>query len=538
MKVKILSPTLLIVLWLMVPGGKSADVSTLGLGKESTLSLETHSKKPVKELDETNWPAVRPKVLEVERKSHQIVYPGFVIPKTNSAKRSGGDLRHTLDKQKQNQKLRIGALRIQLDNLKDDITHNHREKRRAAEGVRMALDRRNKLAVAASDISKQRYGVEKDLEILQKKLSDYSSVLRTLHHRAEAARDSIDRIEDSGRNVLRQRKNITSNFLRHGLEHWVDNSLSKSVSPFVKDAVVQGTAQFVEPVLEGIERLANANEQLNTRVSAEIEDRVSIVDTPFYSGFIAYIVVLIPVVLTTSMILRLKRQILHMKPEHFTVIGNVYFGLMSLGWYTTTSLFSIDISIALRRSHSWIFQLLMTAHVLCYLLLMSLHFCVAMQTKKPTAMLHLMILLSIGLHFMIQQFHHSSQVQMSQANKTAYLVYTLLFGFILYQIAIRSVRLSFKITGWPHGRNNKPSCLHSDCLPINILSMTSDNRTRSKLHRPSDLDHVAELLNDHEGNTCEVGFSSNPMAKDEIRIAVDKITLSHKDSSSVAVKTL
>lgn len=434
---------------------------------------------------------------------------------------------------KKDQMSDITMLRARLQTLNQHILHNHQEKAKAVEGFYKSLERRNSIAAVTRDIAQKRRALEQDLFDTRTKLSEYDNALRLLGRRAQAARLSINHLEDRGKYILLERKHITEDFSNHGFQHWVNNSLRSSVNPYIHGAVVHGTVKFVEPVLDSIERLADVNEHLTSQMSARLRTRVPLVDKPFYGGFVTYVVLLAPLVLAVSAILRLRRGVTKVSTRYLVVLANSYFGLLSMGCFAATAFVSVDVFATLRRSHAWIFQILVTMHVFLYLLHFSMHLTIALQSRQQIVILHAIIVLGIGLHVVLHVLHHSSRGETSHVDSTTYLMYTTCFAFILYQIARHHIQFTSVETGRSCSKELKSAGLEDSYVTIDILSYKTPNEKNGQvLDRPPDLDYRVELLNDHEGNTSDFASCSSPTTN--VRpLSISKIETSNPTSKAL-----
>lgn len=348
--------------------------------------------------------------------------------------------------ERQNYIATIKSLRARLRGLNKDLLDQHQEKNNAMDAFMKSLEHRNSIASKTHEISEERRSLEKDLFKVRSQLSDHEGSLRELKNRAQVARNSIKALEHTRISVLKQNKNINDDFQSHGLQHWVNSSLNKSpMNSIIRGAFVQGVT-FVEPVLDGFERLTDVNNKVTNTMASELQRNLPLAARPFYAGFVTNLVLLTPVVLAVSIVLRIKRGFNRMTLGHLMILTNGYFALLSLGCFAATTFTSVDVLANLRHSDQAIFQLLMGVHAALFIALFVAHLTIAVRTKRKIAYIHTIMLFVVGSNFAIQAFGQSTKGELSKMDTMAYALNTTIFGLVLYHFASHLEELESLLT--------------------------------------------------------------------------------------------
>lgn len=328
------------------------------------------------------------------------------------------------------------------ENLEQKIISHTEERDAATEALLNAVGRKNALQKERQNAAETREEVERSLHQLYSKMPRYTKTLEILKKQSNDADRVIERLRNQNFWVMQQSKRLADALRKRGLEHWVEKSVKDSVSPFVSDVLVQGTASVVEPVLDGIEKLAAANGELSQRMSLKLRERVPIVEKPFYAGFVTYIVLLFPTVLVISLVLKVKRGFSKLSVGHLVILGNFYFLLLSGGCFVATLLGSVDVLQTFRHHNLQMFDFVMVLHGILFAGHVMTHIRVALQEHDKNALIHTFLLFTIGLHFFVHSYRHAMHNEDPHVDKRAYLVYAGIFLFVLYELTVNQIRRS------------------------------------------------------------------------------------------------
>lgn len=327
----------------------------------------------------------------------------------------------------------IKDLQRRASSLKKTLSLVQKEKDNANVELQDSLERRNLLSNQNLNISETRKIVEHSISELKSKLPSYERGISNLERKEGEALATIEYLQDESNLLEHQNQRFQDRLRERGLQLWVRSSL-RSSSPLVRGAVVKGTANFVEPVLEGIGKFADFNEHLARNLTSHMNERVPAVVQPYYSAFVSYIVVLFPIVLVASILIKLKRRLFRMTSGHFIVLGNVYLGLLSVGCLSASFLGSVDVLTTFRQSRIVLSQVLLLSHVFLYLIHFSLHLTLALRTHSRKAMVHAVLILLVGLDFGVNCLHPSKRADVGPVGKVSYFWYSAVFCVILVQL--------------------------------------------------------------------------------------------------------
>lgn len=417
----------------------------------------------------------------------------------------------------------ITNLHHRLGTLNKNLQGQRHKKTMAMDEFNKALDNRNSIAATAQDISEKRRSLERRLFDARAQLSKHESELRDLERKATTGRSSIKALEGRGRDILKQHKYITEDFQSHALQHWVNNSLnSSSVNPVLRGAFIHGAAKIVGPVLDGIDRLVDVKSEMTNTVSGELPAQLVVADNSFYAGFITNIVLLTPLVLAMSAVLKIKRSMTRMTVGHIIMLGNAYFGLLSFGCFIATTLMYVDVMNTLASSQLWFFHFLMMAHTAAFLLLVFAHLIAAVRCQSNVTFFHLIMQFAVGIHFISHSIGHSIRGQILNVDKLAYVVYTMVFGSVLLQFCLRRAELESLRGGCII--EHKARGLNDTYIPIDMPIIytfgheMNAGQTIPHGEIPSSIDMDSEHSIGHEGNTTvheNVSSTANNLTNSE-----------------------
>ena len=326
----------------------------------------------------------------------------------------------------------IKALRREDHLLKEQLRESRKKYDAASEIFQESINHKRSISDSRDQVYHLRTTIERDLDEIRKHIPNYDRSLSILGTKANRAKDDLQDLEERRDFLLSERMKLINEFHDKGLEHWVESALKDSVTPFMKDAFVEGTANFVEPVLDGLEKLASAQADFSKRMSAELHERVPIAEKPFYVGFITYTVLLAPVVLLMSVVFRLKRHMASFNRSHFSLLMIGYFGLLSIGCCIATAFWSIDVLQMFREDFRHVFHFLLFLHGVLFALVTYHYFEVYIRTRTTGALRRALLVLTIGVHFVIYSYQHAMEGESPHVEMWVFLCYTLVLVCIFY----------------------------------------------------------------------------------------------------------
>eukprot|EP00178_Gracilaria_changii_P028316 TRINITY_DN98_c0_g1_i1.p1 TRINITY_DN98_c0_g1~~TRINITY_DN98_c0_g1_i1.p1 ORF type:complete len:516 (-),score=77.26 TRINITY_DN98_c0_g1_i1:4001-5548(-) len=328
------------------------------------------------------------------------------------------------------------------------LLQRHRQLTRATESLRdldltasdkyhKVLRKRNALSQAWENAHRARLRVERDLDFFQTHSVLQDETLKQLESQTKASASQLEKLKNKHTHVLQSKAKLAEDFREHGLEHWVQNSVKGSVNPVVLDAIMQGTGYVVEPMLDGIEKLAAMNNEVASAVSRGLNEQSSLESYPFYSGFVSYTVLLCPLVIVTSLLTRLKKGISRLSRTSWIVVGTFYFFLITGGCLAATMLGSVDVLQTFRLHNVHMFNSLLVVHGCLYLLYALLHLYNVIKVPKQEAVSHFLVVSMVGVHSFIRFQKQSLSEEGLEVDTWAYFVYSAVFSFVLFEMVFR-----------------------------------------------------------------------------------------------------
>lgn len=424
----------------------------------------------------------------------------------------------------------IRRLRQKSRDLQDLLQVYHREQDDVSVDFEEALQRRQTISKSRDYVERLRRKVEYDLDEYHRQMPYYKQTLQILQRRAKDAVTDIGGMQRKQTLLLRQKARLVEEFRRRGLEHWVESLLKDTVSPFLTDAFVQGTANVVEPVLDGIGKLAEVNDDLTRRMSTRLRNRVPLVEKPFYSGFVTYTVLLCPLVLVISILMKIKRGLAKLTTGHIMILGNFYFGVLSGGCFVATILGSVDVLLTFRRSNIRMFDFIMAVHGLLFIVHILLHVSFASRFRDRTSLTHIALLLTLGLHFFIHSYRHALRHEDPDVDKHSYIFYTCIFFYALYGLTIKHIRKMRQDDIMT--LNNKSIGANANLQTTNVTAFPSSSGSpgESLVTRDSNISNIpversSALALMHENQRTELDFPVGTSAAACRSVVVNNVSL-------------
>ncbi|KAI0563033.1 hypothetical protein FGB62_47g010 [Gracilaria domingensis] len=322
-------------------------------------------------------------------------------------------------------------LAVTLDSLRDlDLMESN--------SYHEVLRRRNALSQALENAHRARLRVERDLDFFQTHSVLQDETLRQLESQRKDSAFHMKELQKKFNLVLEDKAQLAEDFRDHGLEHWVENSVKGTVNPIVLDAIMQGTGYVVEPMLDGIEKLATMNNEVASVVSRGITSRVSLASYPFYSGFVSYTVLLCPLVIVVSVLTRIKKGISRLSRTNWIALGTFYFLLVTAGCLAATIFGSVDVLQTFRLQNVHVFNSVLVIHGFTYFFYVLLHLYNLIQVPGQVAFSHFVVVTTIGIHFLLRSQKQSLKVEGLKVDMWTYIVYNAVLAFVLYETVFKT----------------------------------------------------------------------------------------------------
>lgn len=373
----------------------------------------------------------------------------------------------------------VKALRRQRGVIGNEITAARNDFARVADERAQAGVRKRDRLEAREQVSVLRRMSEERLAEVRRQIPLVDTTLQSVTFQLKHALEQLDALRIRKFAMLQQREKMFHEFRHTGLEHWVESSLRDSVSPFVSDALVQGTASVVEPFLDGIEHLADVNDVL-AKLETFKETVPIAYRSPFYSGFVTYLVILLPMALVVSVLLRVKRAWSKLSLRHYLVLSNFYFAVMSAGCCIASLLGSVDVLQTFRRHNFRVFEFAMFLHGLGFMMHTMLHAVLAVLHKTRGACMQISLVLVVGMHFFFHSYRHTLRREVSHVDAGSYSLYTCCLLYVLYELSFDKMRLGFgpkHLAGKGHDTSPANAVNVGPIFPVRSSESISDTAT-------------------------------------------------------------
>lgn len=301
-----------------------------------------------------------------------------------------------------------------------------------------SVHRRNALSQESETARRARLLVERDIEYFKRHATLQEESLNHLKSQVFNAKKLLNKLVERYNRGLKDEDHLREEFREHGLEHWVESSMRESLNPIVLDAIMQGTEYVVEPMLEGIEKLATVNDEITDAVSRSLKNHISMAQKPFYSGFVSYTVLLGPLVIMMSFLTKIRRSFSQLSPVYLIILMSFYYALLTLGCLLAVLIGSVDVLQTFRSNHLHLFNFLVVLHCSVYTLLVVLHLCRSIVHRSIEGFGHFLILAAIGGHFISHAEKQTLANQSLRVDPWVYLVYNAALCFVLFELVFKN----------------------------------------------------------------------------------------------------
>lgn len=328
--------------------------------------------------------------------------------------------------------------------LKQALHHYRHQNLHANNSLQLSKSRTQQLRLQHDQLLQSRKRVQTQFELLQRRLLRYDSTLNILRGQIARAIRDIELLRTKKFWLVQHLRQLDDDLREKGLERWAGEAVKGALNPVMANALVQGTTSVVEPVLEGIERFAEVEGHLEDNMKVRLRTRIPLVDRPFYSGFVTYIVLLCPLVLVLSVLVRVRRRMEKIRLIHVVVLTNFYFAVLCAGCFCATVIGKVDVLLTLRAMNRRVFDALVVLHGGIYVPHVLLHAFVVAKARSIGSVSHVVALVVIGVHCFLHMWRHAARHEDPHVDRHAYLIYTAIFGFVLYELRVKRIHTAHR----------------------------------------------------------------------------------------------
>jgi len=215
---------------------------------------------------------------------------------------------------------------------------------------------------------------------------------------------------------------------------------SKEFSPTLRGALITSTEAFV-PFFDTISVYVDANERLLDHVSDEIDryTHFNVRRSPFVSGLLFYVVMLIPVVAITRFTLAVLRSTRNYSVSFLIMIGSAYFLILSTAGAILNLIFRVDPMIVLSGAGLHRTRFLMFLIMLSVLFGWNVGLLIMQTLASPDSRngSQLIATVAIGFHFFMFVPRKTFLKELPDVRSHSYLIYATIFSFIVLERAQR-----------------------------------------------------------------------------------------------------
>uniref|UniRef100_A0A6T9YQP7 Uncharacterized protein n=1 Tax=Erythrolobus madagascarensis TaxID=708628 RepID=A0A6T9YQP7_9RHOD len=348
------------------------------------------------------------------------------------------------------------TLRMKLTQMQDDMVvmnkqidalHNSRSKLKTAveqretehkENVERLNSEKRILAANSERLESLQTGSASDIRAKYDALVKKRYNLQVVHH--DMAKEH--------QKLYQSQIELEQRLRRASIEQYLMSS-SKEMSPTMRGALLSSTEAFV-PFFDTISVYMSANERFLDHVSDEINryTHFNIRRSPFVSGLLFYLVLLIPVVAMTRFGLGLMRSTRKYSLSHFILFSSAYFFILAACSALSAILFRFDLVLFLlggggatggHRARFLACLLVLTLVFLWHFGLLAIQSFASPDARNVS---QLMATAVVGAHFFLFVPRRTFLNEAPDLRTHSYLVYATIFGFLVYE---RMTRLEMKV---------------------------------------------------------------------------------------------
>lgn len=335
---------------------------------------------------------------------------------------------------------RIGQLERMKANLKQALKVHQLENKQALQDLRRSKLVKRSIESDQVNLHAYREHAQEELTHIHDQIPKFESTMKVLQSQVREAIKEMERLRTRKFWLNQRLRSLKDDLRERGLGRWVEERMKENMNEVVADALIEGTATMIEPMMDGIEIVREAEEELEDIVRNELRERVAIVDRPFYSGFISYMVLLLPVVLITSILVRVRRRVVKVGRDDLMFVGNMYFDLLCMGCFCASCVGKVDVLLTVREMNKRIFDAVMVVHGGLYMCYILVHIIEMLISRTHASALHTILLSGIGMHMFVHSWQHAIHHEDPHVDVYGYMIYMIILTFILYELSMKRMK--------------------------------------------------------------------------------------------------
>lgn len=339
--------------------------------------------------------------------------------------------------------VRVQQLRNRVaDREKDELTVKE-EETQAEESLQLAEQKKKATLDDREQIADERKSIEKMLDDLKSEKSNFETQYSKMLDDKKRT-DALEiELEKEKERLLRTVEVVVHKFKDNGWHTWLERNLD-TFPAIIKETVLK-TSKALDPVVDSVGEVSQFNDLLTNETTQAITRYVpAIKDSPFYTGLIFYIILLFPLVSAIWLVMKVRARLSLLTVEHYLVAINLYFGVLSLVCAVMTILSKTDILIVFRHRSLHLAESFTILHGLLFIIHLILHGMTAYVSGARKDFAQYTCMSCVGLHFFMNAYKRTILNQDPHIGAPAYVVYTSIFLYILYDRGVHILEAAVK----------------------------------------------------------------------------------------------
>lgn len=338
---------------------------------------------------------------------------------------------------------RVQNLRHTVDEKVEHEKQVKEEEEHVQQNLQQAVQKKHDADQEREAIAEQRKRVEQLLERIHEEKSNFDQEYAKTDTERKKADADVRELTSERERLLAQVEALAGRFKEDGFHNWLERHVH--TLPLLMKETILKTSNFVDPIIERVETAAELNEQITNETTEAITRYLpAIKNSPFYTGLIFYVILLIPLVCATWLVLKIRTRLSMLTVEHYLIAINLYFGILSVACAAMTVLGSTDILIIFRHRSQRMAETFMILHGFLFLVHLVLHGMTAYVSGAKKDFAQYICMSCVGLHFFVNAYKRTIFDQDPNIGAPAYIIYSTIFLYTLYDRGVYILEAAVK----------------------------------------------------------------------------------------------
>ncbi|PXF45880.1 hypothetical protein BWQ96_04315 [Gracilariopsis chorda] len=338
---------------------------------------------------------------------------------------------------------RVQSLRTKLNDTVKLEEEAKEQEEKVEESVTKSMKKNNETYDEKEHIADQRRKIEQRTQKVVEEEKKFEVELARVEEERKRKEADEKELQLEQERLVKEVNALVSQFKDHGMHTWLEQNV-KRFPPVIRETILKSSA-VLNPVLDGVEGVAEINEQLTNETTEAITQYLpAIKNSPFYTGLIFYIILLCPLVAVIWLVMKVRARLSLMTIEHYLIAINMYFGILSLACAVMTMLGKTDILIVFRHRAQRLAESFMILHGFLFILHLVLHGITAYVSGSRKDFAQYIGISFVGLHFFTNAYKRTILDQDPNIGAPAYIVYATFFLYTLYDRGVHILEAAVK----------------------------------------------------------------------------------------------